>query len=483
MAHLLLIDDDPTLILGQVRQVFPAPAHRVEVATNGAEGLERVAASRPDVILLDLNLPDQSGLEVFRHVRRIDRRIPVIFVTVAKTADTAIEAMKEGAHDYLFKPLDLNELRRVIGEALEVARRMRQPALVAETAPDPDAEGAVVGSCPAMREVYKSIGRVAAQDVPVLITGESGTGKELVARAIYQHGPRAKASFLALNCAAIPEPLLESELFGHEKGAFTGADRKRIGKFEQCNGGTLFLDEVGDMPLALQAKVLRLLQEQAFERLGGNETVRTDVRLIAATHRDLKAWSEQGKFRPDLFYRLNVFTLHLPPLRERGDDLAVLVRHFVRRFSRELGRDVRDVAAEALTRLRAYSWPGNIRELQSVLKQALLQASGTTLLPAYLPAVPEESGGSVPGAATAGDDPNLDAFVRRCLASDYRDRYAQAHSRLDRVLLLRALEATGGNQKEAARLLGMARMTLRRRLTELGLHLTRRFEADEGDPS
>ena len=203
-----------------------------------------------------------------------------------------------------------------------------------------------------MREVYKAIGRVAAQDVPVLITGESGTGKELVARAIYQHGPRAKAPFLALNCAAIPENLLESELFGHEKGAFTGAERRRIGKFEQCSGGTLFLDEIGDMPLASQAKVLRLLQEQAFERVGGNETVRTDVRLIAATHRDLEAWSAEGKFRPDLYYRLGVFTIHLPPLRERGDDLPMLVHHYVRRFNRELSRDVREVTPEAMERLQ-----------------------------------------------------------------------------------------------------------------------------------
>jgi len=337
MAHLLLIDDDPAVIPEQVRQAFTAPRYRVEVAETGAEGLERVRAELPDVILLDLRLPDQSGLEVYQQIRQIDARIPVIFITMAKAADAAIEAMKQGAYDYLFKPLDLNQLRRIVGEALEVARRMREPAVLAETAADPDMDGAIVGSCPAMREVYKAIGRVTAQNVPVLITGESGTGKELVARALYQHGPRAKAPFLALNCAAIPESLLESELFGHEKGAFTGADRRRIGKFEQCNGGTLFLDEIGDMPLALQAKILRLLQEQAFERLGGHETVRTDVRLIAATHRDLTAWSAEGKFRPDLYYRLGVFTLHLPPLRERGDDLVMLVQHFLRRFSRELG--------------------------------------------------------------------------------------------------------------------------------------------------
>jgi len=259
MARLLLIDDDPALIPEQVRQAFPAPRYQVDVAATGSAGLARAQAEPPDVILLDLRLPDQSGLEVYQQIRQIDARIPVIFVTLAKGADAAIEAMKQGAYDYLFKPLDLHQLRRVVGEALEVARRMRAPAVFPETGPDPDVDGAIIGGCPAMREVYKAIGRVAAQNVPVLITGDSGTGKELVARAIYQHGPRAKAPFLALNCAAIPEHLLESELFGHEKGAFTGADRRHIGKFEQVSGGTLFLDEVGDMPLALQTKMLRLL--------------------------------------------------------------------------------------------------------------------------------------------------------------------------------------------------------------------------------
>jgi DNA-binding NtrC family response regulator len=371
----------------------------------------------------------------------------------------------------------------VVSEALEVARRMRQPAVVAETALDSDVDGAIVGNCLAMGEVYKAIGRVAAQDVPVLITGESGTGKELVARAVYQHGPRAKGPFLALNCAAIPENLLESELFGHEKGAFTGADRRRIGKFEQCTGGTIFLDEVGDMPLALQAKMLRVLQEQAFERVGGNETVRTNVRLIAATHRDLKAWSAEGKFRPDLYYRLGVFTIPLPPLRERGDDLPMLVRHYLRRFSRELGREVHEVAPEALERLRRCSWPGNIRELQSVLKQALLQARGTTLLPAFLPPLPGELSGPMTAPESAVGDPDLEAFIRQCLASDIGDQYAQAHRRLDRLFLTRVLEATGGNQHDAARRLGIARETLRRRLRELGLHPTRLPEAEEVEPS
>ncbi len=478
MDRLLLIDDDPAVIPEQVRQAFPAPHYRVEAVATGAEGLERVSARPPDVILLDLRLPDQSGLEVYQQIRRIDARIPVIFVTLAKTADAAIEAMKQGAYDYLFKPLDLHQLRRVVGEALEVARRMREPAVLAETAPDPDVDGVIVGSCPAMREVYKAIGRVAAQNVPVLITGESGTGKELVARAIYQHSPRAKASFLALNCAAIPENLLESELFGHEKGSFTGADRRRIGKFEQVSGGTLFLDEIGDMPVALQAKILRLLQEQSFERVGGNETVQTDVRLIAATHRDLKAWSAEEKFRPDLYHRLSVFTIHLPPLRERGDDLPMLVQLYLRRFSRELEREVREAAPETLERLRAYPWPGNIRELQSVLKQALLQASGAVLLPAFLP---ELSGvRAEPGPAPSpGADFNLEAFILQRLGPDAQDLYADAHQQVDRHLLPLVLEFTGGNQHQAARLLGIARQTLRQKLRDLGLHVTHSVEAEE----
>ncbi|MGP0067018.1 MAG: sigma-54-dependent transcriptional regulator [Isosphaeraceae bacterium] len=483
MAHLLLIDDDPVLIPEQVRQAFPAPPHRVEVAGTGRAGLEHIRSQPPDVILLDLRLPDQSGLEVYRQIRRIDARIPVIFVTIAKTADAAIEAMKQGAYDYLFKQLDLNHLRRVVGEALEVGRRMRAPAVVVETLADSDVVGAILGGCPAMREVYKAIGRVAAQDVPVLITGESGTGKELVARAIYQHGPRAEAPFLALNCAAIPETLLESELFGHEKGAFTGADRRRIGKFEQCNGGTLFLDEIGDTPLALQAKVLRLLQEQSFERVGGNETVRTDVRLIAATHRDLKSLAAEGKFRPDLYYRLGVFTIHLPALRDRGEDLAMLVQHYLRRYGRELGREVTEVSPEAMERLRGYAWPGNIRELQNVLKQALLRSSGSVLLPAFLPEPLEDPSGDLPPSPPTEEELDLEGFIRGRLGPDARDLYAETHRQVDRHLLTQVLEYAEGNQHRAARLLGIARQTLRLKLRDLGLHVTRTVEAEDEDES
>ena len=465
MAHLLLIDDDPALIPKQMRQAFPAPDHRVEVAHTGAEGLKRVRAQPPDVILLDLRLPDGSGLEVSQQVRRIDARIPIIFITIAKSADAAIEAMQQGAYDYLFKPLDLRQLQHVVGEALEVGRRMHEPAVMSETAPNPDMDGAIIGACPAMREVYKAIGRVAGQAVPVLITGESGTGKDLVARAIYQHGPRARAPFLALNCSAIPETLLESELFGHEKGAFTGAERRRIGKFEQCNGGTIFLDEIGDMPQALQAKILRLVQDQEFERVGGNETVRTDVRLIAATHRDLKSWSAEGKFRPDLYYRLSVFTIHLPPLRERGDDLLLLLQFFLRRFSNDLEREVHEVAPDALERLRGYSWPGNVRELQSVLKQALLKTPGAVLLAAFLPA---DLGPAAPNSEGGQTAPPV--------------RPSVTLAEMEREAIQQSLIQTGGNRQRTAELLGISTRTLLRKIQKYGLeHRSRSADSDAGE--
>ncbi len=442
MAHLLLIDDDPAVLPKQLRKAFPEP-HVLEVVHSGADGLKRARLSPPDVVLLDLRLPDQSGLEVYRQIRKLDRRIPCIFVTVAKGADGAIEAMQEGAYDYLFKPLDFYQLQKVIGEALDLARQMRAGVTMPKSAPDPDADGDFIGTSPAMREIYKAIGRVAGQNVPVLITGESGTGKELVAIAIYHHSARAQETFRALNCAAIPETLLESEMFGHEKGAFTGADRRRIGKFEQCNAGTLFLDEIGDMPLPLQGKILRLLQDQVFERVGGNETVQTDVRVIAATHRDLKTWSEEGRFRPDLYYRLSVFTIRLPPLRDRGEDLPLLIEYYLRRFSRELGRDVREIAPDALERMRRYTWPGNIRELQSVLKQAILQVTGSVLLEAFLPE-------------------HLANLSLRKPLHPYRPGKTLAEMESD--VIQQCLFQTGGDRRQTASLLGISPRKLLRKI-------------------
>jgi two-component system nitrogen regulation response regulator GlnG len=480
-AHVLVISDDPDLVPEQLRRAFPAPAHRVQVARTGNVGLAHVRIESPDVIVLDLGLGEPSGLEFYQRLRRLAPRVPVIVATTPHRADAAIEAMKHGAHDCLFKPFDLSLLHRVVGEALDVARQIRQPAAATAAVPDGmdgAADGAIVGACPAMGEVYKAIGRVAAQNVPVLITGESGTGKELVARAIHEHGPRAHAPFLALNCAAIPENLLESELFGHEKGAFTGADRRRIGKFEQASGGTIFLDEIGDMPPVLQGKILRLLQDQTFDRVGSNETIRTDVRVIAATHRDLKARSAAGKFRPDLYYRIGVFNIQLPPLRERGDDLPLLVQHYLRRFSHELGREVRQVAPEALQRLCRYPWPGNIRELQSVLKQALLRASGPTLLPVFLPECLDRRSETAP-LSSAEQEPGVTTFaVRQRFGPEVRDLYAEAHRQLDRQLLPRILEATRGSQQQAALRLGIARQTLRVKLRELGLSVLRTVEAE-----
>ncbi len=468
MSYLLLIDDDPGQLVTQVRQAFPAPGHRIEVARTGAAGVAHVRAAPPDVVLLNLRLPDQCGLAVYQQVRGLDGRIPVIFVTGSGEAQAAIEAMKQGAYDCLLKPPEPSHLGRVLGEALEISRRLREPSLAAEAAADPEAGGQLVGTCPAMRQVYKTIGLVAAQDFPVLITGESGTGKELVARAIHQHSNRAGRTFQALNTAAIPEALLESELFGHEKGAFTGATGKRIGKFEHCHGGTLFLDEIGDMPPGSQAKILRVLQEQVFASVGSNETIRTDVRLLAATHRDLKVWSEKGKFRPDLYYRLNVFAIHLPPLRDRREDLPALVHHYLCRFSRELGREVREIAPETLERLRGYSWPGNVRELQSVLKQALLRASGTILLPAFLPEPLGGSGEPAP-AITPKEGRCLESFIRGRLGPDACDLYAETHRQVDRLLLPHVLDYTLGSQQKAASLLGIARQTLRVKLREQGL--------------
>jgi two-component system nitrogen regulation response regulator GlnG len=464
MPTLLVIDDEES-VRYSFRRAFEERV-RVLTARTAAQGLAAAREHNPDVIVLDIQLPDRSGLDLFSELQALDTKRPVIFVTAHGTTETAIEAMKSGAFDYLLKPLDLERLTQVLERAFDATRLMHVPAVL----PAMDPEDRIVGHSAVMQEMCKAIGRIAPQDVNVLIQGESGTGKELVARALYHHSRRAARPFLAINCAAIPETLLESELFGHEQGAFTGATRRRIGRFEQANDGTLFLDEIGDLSPALQAKMLRVLQEQRFERLGSNETVQTRVRVLAATNQDLEKLVEVGRFRKDLYYRLKVVTICVPPLCDRRDDIAELAHYFLFRFARELGLDLRGLAPETLEALERYAWPGNVRELQSILKQAMLNSSGHILLPEFLPENLRQPGRaasepvvSAPAFDLAGW---VDSFLREPRDGKLHERVVQA---VERVLLIRALHATHGHQAQASDLLGLNRATLRHKLRELGL--------------
>ena len=447
---------------------------QVLTADTSMAGLEIICRQKPDVVVLDVMLPDLSGLETFQRIHQSHPKIPVIFITASGESDTAIEAMKLGAYDYLLKPLDSRQVRELVLRAIEIHRLMETPVEFAERVSSGQRAGDIlIGRCPAMQEVYKAIGRVAHQDVTVLIQGETGTGKELVARAIYHHSPRKGGPFLAINCAAIPETLLESELFGHEKGAFTGAERRRIGKFEQCTGGTLLLDEIGDMPPATQSKVLRLLQEQRFERLGGTETVVTDVRIIAATNHDLEKAIERESFRPDLYYRLNVFTIQLPPLRERIADLPLLLKHFLASFGRELGKDLHTISDDALGMLLRYPWPGNIRELQSIVKQAILNGAGTVLLPEFLPAAVRNCPSCAISVGSGGGLAPLSwtHFLDQRIETGSRDLYAESLARMEHELITFVLRHTGGNQLRAAEILGITRGTLRNKIRSLGIEI------------
>jgi two-component system nitrogen regulation response regulator GlnG len=475
MPTLLVIDDEES-VRYSFRRAFESDQVRVITAATAAEGLDKVRTQRPDVVVLDLQLPDRSGLEIFHHIQSEDPKRPVLFITAHGTTETAIEAMKRGAFDYLVKPVDLERLSQLIERAFDAARMMRVPAVL----PAEEGGDRIVGRSQPMQEMSKAIGRIAPQDVNVLILGESGTGKELVARAVYQHSARADKPFLAINCAAIPETLLESELFGHEQGAFTGASRRRIGKFEQVSGGTLFLDEIGDMAPSLQAKMLRVLQEQRFERLGGNEVVQTQARVLAATNQDLDRLVAEGRFRKDLYYRLKVVTIRVPPLRERLDDVAELAHYFLFRFDRELRMHLRGFAPETLELLQGYGWPGNVRELQSTIKQAMLNASGHILLPEFLADDLRRQQPAATPASLESGEANLVPLIESMLARGETDVYRKVVEAVERVLLPRVLKQTHGHQAQASDILGLHRATLRHKLRSLGFAPDKVFISEPG---
>jgi len=485
MAQILIVDDD-----AQLRQSFgkilEGEGFEIRAAGSGEAGVDEVRRQAPDLVVMDVRMTGITGIAAMQQMRALCPGLPVIIMTAYGGTETAIEATKLGAFDYILKPFDIPDILRLIGQALTAGRLARARVAIAPSAQDADnQDDALVGQSRAMQEVFKAIGRAAPTDALVLIRGESGTGKELVARALWQHSTRADKPFVIINCVAIPETLLESELFGYEKGAFTGAGSRRVGKIEQAQRGTVFLDEIGDMPMNVQAKILRLLQEKQIERLGGRETIPVDVRILAATNRDLEAAVTEGRLREDLYYRLKVVTVSLPPLREREGDVARLAAHFLSRLSRELDMQSPGLTPEALDLLAAHPWPGNVRELGNALKKALIFSRGC-------PMGPEEvrqaigsggTGGSLQGpgglrnqqeqpATTVGDTP-LRAFIRKALMDEAGNAaYDHVLDAVAKSTIAEALEITGGNRTRAAKLLGLSRPTLIAKIEKYGLKVT-----------
>ncbi len=476
MPKVLVVDDDRSIHL--LAEKALAPIADVFTADTGERGLSLIRQHDFDAVLLDIVLPDQNGLALYCEIREHDRRLPVIFMTIEATSQTAIEAMQLGAFDYLAKPLSVDPLRDLVEKAIDQRKISSVPvAIAAENDLADDSSELFIGRSVSMLDVFKAIGRVSKQDVPVLVRGESGTGKELVARALYQYSHRRDEPFLAVNCAALPDNLLESELFGHEKGAFTGAETRRIGKFEQCNGGTLFLDEIGDMAPSVQAKVLRVLQDQRFERIGGNNELKTDVRIIAATNRPLEQMVKDGEYREDLMYRLNGVTIELPPLRDRAGDVPMLVQHFLNRAKRDLKKpDLEGISPETLSLLVAYDWPGNVRQLRAVIRRCVLDSVMPVIVPDVLPneiAGRKGAIGSSMPSATAADSAGamLPSLIDRLLEEKSTNVYSEAVEYMERYVLLRVLNATGGNQSQAAEILGITRGKLRDRISTYNIVL------------
>ena len=464
-AKILMIEDDAA-IASTLRRVLSDEGYEVTLEQRGDAGLERAKQDQFDLVVTDLRLPGLSGLDLVRELHRAKPLLPIILMTAHGTTETAIEATKFGAYDYLVKPFEIPVLIDLAFKAVESSRVMTEPVGFG----DSDTPGiSLVGHSRAMQDIYKEIGRVASKPVSVLIMGETGTGKELIARALYHHSDRAQAPFVAINCAAIPETLLESELFGHERGAFTGAEFRRIGRFEQAHKGTIFLDEIGDMTLSTQVKLLRVLQERSLQRLGGKETIPVDVRVVAATHRDLQKAMLQKQFREDLYYRLSVVIIKVPALRERSEDIPDLVNYFLRKYGKEMGSPSPSIHPEAVQFLQAQPWPGNVRELENVVRKVPLLARGYTIVLEHVrkafvqPTVPVDS-----------PDISMRGFVSALLAAAQNGEIDDSHARLleaaEREIFSQAIQLAHGNQAKAARWLGVSRLTMREKLTQFGIH-------------
>jgi two-component system nitrogen regulation response regulator GlnG len=467
-ANILIADDEDSLRWVLEKGLRQA-GYEVTAVKDGAAAVRAVEAASFDLVFLDVRMPNLDGLAALARMRELRGDACVVVMTAHGTMETAIQAMQRGAYDYLTKPFDLDEVLLLAERALAAGRLTQEVARLRTGLQEVREFSALIGRHTRMQDVYKTIGRIAGTDVTVLLRGESGTGKELVARAIHHYSRRAGRPFVAVSCAAIPGTLLESEMFGHERGAFTDAKERRLGKFELAHGGTLYLDEIGDMPLELQAKLLRALQERTIERLGGHESIRIDVRVLAATNRDLDTLMREGEFREDLYYRLNVVTLNLPPLRERRRDVPLLVEHFLAKHAPELGEC--GVAPDALDRLVGHDWPGNVRELENVVQRAMVMASSGVILPEHLPI------GPVSAAASVAVDASLEEVIERKLIECVRGLREHASANLydlmiglvEKPLLRAVLRETGGNQVRAAQILGINRNTLRKKLTEHGI--------------
>jgi DNA-binding NtrC family response regulator len=464
--EILLVEDDSSLA-ESLGHVLVLSGYGVTLATSGEVGRDRASENRFAAVVTDFKLPGLSGLDLVKQIHATNARVPIILMTAHGTAELAIEAMKWGAYDYLLKPFEMPDLLAMIGEA--VAHGALSTDFI-EIANEQTPPSALIGKSGVMQALYKEIGRVAATSATVLIQGESGTGKELVARAIWHYSSRATKPFVAVNCTSIPETLVESEMFGHERGAFTGAVGRRIGRFEQAQNGTIFLDEIGDMTLATQAKLLRVLQERSLQRVGGSEPISVDVRVIAATHRDLRIAIKEKQFREDLFYRLNVVCITLPPLRNRPEDIPELVRCFLRRQSVEMGIEKPSIQDKAMQFLQEQPWHGNVRELESALRRALLLAPG-------YPITLKDVGRVMVASAKSGakSEQSLAVLVKETLARAQRgeeiEAYAELVGTLESELFAQAMKLASGNQLRAARWLGLSRLTLRHRLQKLGLAL------------